>query len=314
MVSRNYVIKYNKFPNIDFIEGILSNWLWEDDFTYSYFLRGLHIKNNICTYEAYYNEMLVGLITAWKSEYHQNCSYFSIVTKPQFGFEIESVLIKALLNFKEFKLPLQTSIWETSYKLKLFYEKSGFLEVRRTYMPSLRISKIDIDQVFPEFNGQDVYIKDISSISNNQKLKFKLIHLVRENYEKTHKVNPVAAQSFEKWEELIFNEETIQNGSYIVLGDNEILAYSLLHYSNTPNKFEFGWRGVNGNTDIRLMLLLTAYQINFAIENRVKCIKAEVDTTDYFSVEMLKFFPFSPAPSLLTFQKRANYELNPQRL
>ncbi|MEK4485819.1 hypothetical protein MHH81_09485 [Psychrobacillus sp. FSL H8-0484] len=304
MLRSDYAIKYNNSPNIEVIKELLSIWVLDDDFTYRYFLRGLHIKNNICTFEAYDNQFLVGLITAWKSEFHPYCTYFAMVTKPHTGFEIESILIEALYKFKEIELPLQTSIWESSYRLKTFYEESGFLEVRRTYSPLLRTSKIDCKQVFPEFNGQETYIKDINSIGNHQELKFKLINLVIENYKKSHIVNPVGVHSYEKWEELIFNEDTILNGSYMVLKEHEIYAYSLLHYSDTPNQFEFGWRGTKENTDVRFMLILTAYQINFAIENGVNYIEAEVDTTDYFSLEMLKYFPFSPAPSLMTFQKR----------
>jgi hypothetical protein len=79
----------------------------------------------------------------------------------------------------------------------------------------------------------------------------------------------------------------------------------LLHYSDSPNKFEFGWRGTRHNADIELMLMLTAHQVNFAEKNGINSIEAEVDSTDNFSIEMLKFFPFSPSPSLLTFQKRS---------
>ncbi|WP_419962346.1 hypothetical protein [Psychrobacillus sp. BM2] len=303
MFRSDYAIKYNNSPNIEAIKEILSNWVWDDDFTYRYFLRGINSKNNICTYEAYDNEILVGLITAWKSEFHPYCIYFAMVTKPHIGLEIESILIEALYNFKEIELPLQTSIWESSYRLKNFYEEIGFLEVRRTYLPLLKTSNIDYKQVFPEFNGLDICIQDLNRIGDNKELKFKLIDIVRENYEKAHTVNPVGVHSIQKWEELIFNEDTVQSGSYIILKDNEIQAYSLLHYSNTPNQFEFGWRGTRENTDVRLMLMLTASQINFAIENGITYIEAEVDTTDYFSLEMLKFFPFSPAPSLLTVQK-----------
>lgn len=303
MFRNDYAIKYNNSPNIEAIKEILSNWVWDDDFSYRYFLRGINSKNNICTYEAYDNEMLIGLITAWKSEFHPYCTYFAMVTKPHIGLEIESILIEALYNFKEIELPLQTSFWESSYRVKSFYEEIGFFEVRRTYSPLLKTSNIDYKQVFPEFNGLDIFIQDLNIIGNNKELKFKLIDLVRENYEKAHTVNPVGVHSIQKWEELIFNEDTVPSGSYIILKDNEIQAYSLLHYSNIPNQFEFGWRGTRENTDLRLMLMLTASQINFAIENGVKYIEAEVDTTDYFSLEMLKFFPFSPAPSLLTVQK-----------
>jgi hypothetical protein len=305
VIKSNYEVKPNISPNIENIKEVLSNWLGDDDFTYHYFLRGLNIKHTICTYEAYDNEKLVGLITAWNSEFHPYCTYFAMVTDAHRGYEIESLLINELLNFEKVKFPLQTSIWESSYRLKTFYEQSGFLEYRRTYTPSLRVSKVDLERLFPELELQSIYIKDLKSISNQQELKSQLISLVKGNYEKTHIANPVGDQGIEKWKELIFNEDLIEDGSYIVLKENEIYAYSLLHYSDTPNKFEFGWRGTRRNADIGLMLMLTAHQVNFAEKNGINSIEAEVDSTDNFSIEMLKFFPFSPAPSLLTFHKRS---------
>jgi hypothetical protein len=305
VIISNYEVKPNGSPNIENIKEVLSNWLGDDEFSYLYFLRGLNIKHTICTYEAYDNEKLVGLITAWNSEFHPYCTYFAMVTDAHMGYEIESLLVNKLLDFEKVKFPLQTSIWESSYRLKTFYELSGFLEVRRTYSPSLRVSKVDLERLFPQLKLQDIYIKDLKSIDNQQELKLQLISLVKGNYEKTHIANLVADQSIEKWEELIFNEDTIEDGSYIVLKDNEIYAYSLLHYSDSPNKFEFGWRGTRHNADIELMLMLTAHQVNFAEKNGINSIEAEVDSTDNFSIEMLKFFPFSPSPSLLTFQKRS---------
>jgi hypothetical protein len=305
VIKTNYEVKPYISPSNENIKEVLLNWLGDDEFSYHYFLRGLNIKHTICTYEAYDNEKLVGLITAWNSDFHPYCTYFAMVTDAHMGYEIESLLVNKLLDFEKVKFPLQTSIWESSYRLKTFYEQSGFLEVRRTYTPSLRVSKVDLERLFPQLKLQDIYIKDLKSIGNQQELKFQLISLVKGNYEKTHITNPVADQSIEKWEELIFNVDTIADGSYIVLKDNEIYAYSLLHYSDTPNNFELGWRGTRHNSDIELMLMLTAHQVNFAEKNGINFIEAEVDSTDNFSIEMLKFFPFSPSPSLLTFHKRS---------
>ena len=81
MFKSDFAIKNTSTPNMEVIKEILSNWVWDDDFTCSYFLRGMHKKNNICTYEAYENEILVGLITAWKSEFHPYCTYFALATK-----------------------------------------------------------------------------------------------------------------------------------------------------------------------------------------------------------------------------------------
>lgn len=295
-------INDNNSPNVELIKEKLSSW-GVDDFTLQYFLRGLLLKNKICTVEAFEHNELVGLLTSWRTDFHPFCTYFSIVSKPHIGFGIEDALLEFFSERKDIQYPLQTSIWESSYRLKLFFEENGFVEIRRTYSPLLKTSRIDCRQAFPDIIMEDYSIKDLQSAAKNPELKLKLICLVKENYEISHFANPVGEHGLEKWEQLIFDEDTILQGSFVVLKDNEILAYALLHSSDNPNHFEFGWRGTKANTDVRFMLWLTAYQINYAVEKGVNSIEAEIDTTDESALEMLKFFPFSPAPTLITFQK-----------
>jgi len=300
------LIKHNISPDIDFLKDFLTKWAGNDEFTQNQILRGVKSKNNFCTYEAYEEGRLVGLLTAWTSDFHPYCTYFSLVTNPFLDNKVETFLLQSLYRTPGIKFPLQTSIWETSYRFKTFYEDNEFVEIRRTYLPLLRRSKIEINQVFADIVAHNLTIKDLDSIKDNELLKFKLTSLVKENYSRTHSKNPVGELDFLKWKKLIFNDETNLDGSYIALKDNEIIAYSLLHFSESPNMFEFGWRGTRDYTDIRVMLMLTALQVNFAAENGVDFIEAEIDTTDHFAVEILKFFPFSSAPALLTFQKRKN--------
>ena len=304
MNESKYVIKHNDSPDIKGIEGFLSECLRNDALTYNYLLRGLKSNNNVCTYEAYENERLVGVITAWKTEFHPYCTYFSMATELQFNYEIESLLIESLYNIKGIEYPLQTSVWETAYRHKTFFEKNEFTEIRRTYMPVIRSFIVDVKKAFADILTQDLTVIDFKCIKNNQNLKISLINLIKENYSKIHAENPLGEHNQDKWEKLIFNEDVVQEGSYIVLINDEIIAYSLLHYSDTSSKYEFGWRGTSEKADISFVLLLTAHQLNFAEANGVEFIEAEVDTTDYFSIEMLKFFPFSPAPTLLTLQRR----------
>jgi len=299
------LIKHNISPDIDFLKDLLSKWVENDEFTQTHFLRGVKSKNNFCTYEAYEEGRLVGLLTAWTSDFHPYCTYFSIATNPFLDNKVEALLLQSLYKTPGIRFPLQTLIWETSYRLKTFFEDNEFVVIRRTYMPMLRSSKIEINQVFADvLAAHELTIKNLNSIKDNELLKFELTSLVKENYSRTHSKNPVGELDLLKWEKLIFNDETNLKGSYIALKDNEIIAYSLLHFSETPNMFEFGWRGTRNYMDIRVMLMLTSLQVNFAAENGVDFIEAEIDSTDHFAIEMLKFFPFSSAPALLTFQKK----------
>ncbi|WP_214783500.1 hypothetical protein [Bacillus sp. ISL-45] len=304
MAMKEYLIKHNKSPDMDFLKGFLSKWAGNDAFTQNQILRGVKSKNNYYTYEAYEEGTLVGILTSWTSEFHPYCTYFSVVSNPFLDNKVEALLLQSLYKTSGIRFPLQTLIWETSYRLKTFYEDNEFDEIRRTYMPVLTSSKIEINQVFPDIAAHNLTIKDLYSIKDNELLKLKLISLVKENYSRVHAKNPVGEHDLVEWEKLIFNEGTNLKGSYIALKDNELVAYSLLHSSETPNMFEFGWRGTRNYTDVRVMLMLTALQVNFAAENDVDFIEAEIDSTDHFAKEMLKFFPFSSAPALLTFQKR----------
>lgn len=297
------LVKQNISPDIEFLKGFLSKWMGYDEFSQNHILRGVKSKNNFCTYEAYEDGMFAGLLTAWKSSFHPYCTYFSMATNPFLDNKVEALLLQSLYKIPGTRFPLQTLIWETSYRLKTFYEDNEFVEIRRTYMPIIRTSKIEINQVFSDVLADNLIIKDLISIQDNELLKFKLINLIKDNYRCVHSENPVGEHDLVVWGKLIFNVETNLKGSYIALRDNEIIAYSLLHFSETPNIFEFGWRGTKNFTDIRVMLMLTALQVNFAAENGVDRIEAEIDTTNHFAIEMLKFFPFSSAPALLTFQK-----------
>lgn len=305
MTNSEYIIKNVISSDMNHLKELLSEWVDIDEFTYINIMRAVKSKKHICMYEAYENGEIVGLLTAWESDFHPYCTYFSIALKPFLNFKVEAMLLESLEKTQDIIFPLQTSIWETSYRLKTFYEGNEFNEKRKTYMPILKSNKVDVNLVFGDILAQDLSIKDFNSIKNNELLKSELIKLVRENYSKTHSINPVGEHDLHKWEKIIFNDETILKGSYFALKDDEIIAYSLLHFSETPNMYEFEWRGARGKTDLRIMLLLTALQVNFAAENSVDLLEAEVDSTDHFAIEMLKFFPFSPAPALLTFQKNA---------
>jgi hypothetical protein len=127
---------------------------------------------------------------------------------------------------------------------------------------------------------------------------------VKENYELAHQDNPVGSHSLHTWEDLIFNEDTCLEGSFVLLERNEILAYSLLHYTEDPNKLEFGWRGANTHVDNNYVVYLTGCQINCSYKNNIRMIEAEIDTTDFYSMEILKFIMFGTGETLLTFQKK----------
>lgn len=276
----------------------------DDDFSKWYFERGWQSSLNVCTYIAKNSEEVIAAITAWKSTFHPYCTYFSILIHPLYRNDgVEKLLLENVQAAQSNIAPIQTSIWETSYSLKDFYDKNGFLEIRRTYTSSLNISSLEnLETQFLKTNSfSNVSINSLREISH---LKGKLVPFVKKIYEVTHVANPTGINDLAKWEKLIFNEDTLLDGSFVALtNDDDILGFALLHTGDNPKVLEFGWRGVSENCDLNLIILLTIFQTRYARKNGYKLIKGEIDTTDIFSIEMLKFFPFNPSPSLITYQK-----------
>ncbi|MED3656292.1 hypothetical protein P4489_18630 [Heyndrickxia sporothermodurans] len=268
-----------------------------------YLLNIVGSSNLKFAYSAFCENKLVGFIIAWTSSFHPYCTYFRILSNPLYSkLKIEEKLLSTLEKLEEINFPIQTSIWETSVNLKRVYENNGFKEIRRTYMPKLTVS--DIKEELPDCSNE-YRIITLAEVLSNRKLMDRLTHVVKDNYEKTHIVNPVASVGVKKWRELIVSDDIIANGSFIYVDKNEnnIIAYSFLHESDKKNSFELGWCGVSNNQKKNLVPQLIFQQIKYCIKKDVKFIIGEFDTTDQYALEVLQSFPFAPCPTWITYQK-----------
>ncbi|MGV3464943.1 MAG: GNAT family N-acetyltransferase [Heyndrickxia sp.] len=277
-----------------------------DELSRSYFERGWKSSFNMGTFIAKNNLDLIGIVTAWKSSFHPHCLYFTLIVHPLYrGETVEHHLLASLENVSA-DLPLQTSIWETNFSLKNLFENYGFTEMRRTFMPTLNITLLkDIDlELIQKHQLNEIYIQSLSEIKNDHEMKKQLVTFAKETYEKTHKANPPREGDLMEWEKLIFYEDTLLEGSNILIKDNEIIGFAMLHIGEESDCLEFGWRGVKEEKyHNNLITLLTAFQIKYAKGHGYKYIKGEIDTTDPYSLEILKAFPFTPSPTWITYKK-----------
>lgn len=309
--STQLQFEVNNQENEEQVNGLLSSCFSEEDNqSKRHFLQGLKNPNKIYSIDAKLGHSLIGSAVAWNTEFHPFCTYFSIIVNPLYKGEIGCALLKHIEDYLAIKFPIQTSVWETSFSLKSLYENNGFREVRRTNISKLNLSLVpNRNAIINKFQLAPLQnlVVSLSEISSNHKLKVKVITLVKETYKQTHKVNPLGVHEIEKWEQIIFGKNTILEGSYIIVNNNDVLGFALLHGSDDPNHLEFGRRGKKANSEDNIILLLTTYQIHFAKCRGYTSIKGEFDNTDPYSMELLNYFPFSPSPTLITLQKVRPY-------
>ncbi|MGG5738173.1 MULTISPECIES: GNAT family acetyltransferase [Bacillus cereus group] len=268
----------------------------------SYLFNLLQDNKTKCAYVAYYKKDVVGIFFAWNSNFHPYCTYFRIYTKPFYsGLHIEQFLLNEIQKRENFKLPLQTSIWETSAHLKAYYEEHNFTEIRRTYMPILDLQKIILTNQILNLN---YHLQTLSNILSNNSLLKKLAHLVKMNYEQTHLANPVASFPLETWQKMILADDILLEGSFLIIDEeNEIIGYSFLHTSKKDNTLELGLCGTHTTDNLPLLKLLVLEQTTYANKNGYSFVQGEFDSTSMYAMEILKSFPFNPCPTWITYQK-----------
>lgn len=260
-------------------------------------------NNTVFVRTALYEQQVVGTVFAWESAFHSNCLYFRIFVAPSFqGEDIEKALLEVITEHAQHQnndlLPLQTSIWETSVRLKKLYETNGFEELRRTYMPILQVKDALICTSFT----LDHNIQTIAEVSQDKELTNKLVELVQRNYTKTHIDNPVSENiGQDVWEKLVFAEDLLVKGSYVYLEGGEILAYSFLHESDDENTFELGWCGASCDKNQEVIQTLVQRQVSYTKGQGVTNLLGEFDTTDEAAMSVLASFPFAPCPTWVTY-------------
>lgn len=253
-------------------------------------------------YSAFYGSKLIGIVFAWTSSFHPNCTYFRILSDPFYKrMKIDEVLLAELEEKYTDNSPLQTSLWETSINLTEMYRNSGFKEIRKTYMPKLKVAEViehahDISEKYS--------LITLAQALSNESLMKKLTYLVKKNYEETHLANPIKELEIQEWEKMILAGDTLLNGSYIYIDEVEedIVAYAFLHESDSKESYELGWCGAANIGNKKLIPDLTIHQAKYASDQGVQFIIGEFDNTDAYAMEVLKNLPFTPCPAWITYQ------------
>jgi hypothetical protein len=265
-----------------------------------YLLHILKSTKLYCAYTAVCEDQIVGMITAWTSDFHPNCTYFQILSYPyNQQMNVEKALLIKLEKHLTTKLSLQTSIWQTRSSLKLLYENNGFIETRKTYMPVLKIEEGDDASL--KTNG---VIKTLADISLDYHMINKLTQLVKNIYEQTHLDNPVAKLTLEDWQQMILADDVVMDGSLIYLNATEtnVLAYSFLHDAEENETLELGWCGCEGQ-HIDLILQLVRSQVDYARKQGIQFMIGEFDSTSKYAMEVLRNIPFPPCEAWITYRK-----------
>lgn len=257
------------------------------------------------TYVARLNGCAVGLGVAWNNKMHPSAARCAVAVHPIYRQQGIGGKLFDSIRKSTGQMPLTTSLWETHFQGMRFALKHGFKEFRRTYTSSLSISDLNLSSYreLVDETVQDGYrIVPMSLITDSEQRRY-IASLCKNMYTETHQDNPPVELTDAEWLEMTFADDLIQQGSFVIIHDNEVKAVSLLHEGRDRGTLEFGWRGIAEShrcKEQNLLRMMAFTQVEFAVSHGAEVMLLECDSTDRLSQYVLELLPFAPSPAWIT--------------
>lgn len=284
--------KYKQFGDSDnrlkpFVGKVFSN---DKDLEQS-FLASMGSNMNkgiyVCSDE---NGFIVAAITH-QSSWHPHCVYVRL------AYDLNRINKDALSQLVgdlkgAFEQPLFFLIDNRFSGLDHALLDEGLRLIRKTEVVTFRPQKREIIAV-------DQQVMAISAIANEPILMTSLFELCKTIYTETHADNPVRDFPLASWERIIMEDLNDEN-SYVVVDDNKVIAFSLMHQVE-EDKWELGWVGVEKRSELNLLDQLISMQLHNATKLGIMEIEKEVDSTCPYSLHIAKSLSYDISETLYAF-------------
>ena len=229
-------------------------------------------------------------VSAHESGWHPHCVYIRLaydLARPDLG------LLHTATEFlsNKFSKPLFFLLDDRLRSLQDILKTQEFKMIRKTEVVHFK----------PYKHAKEIVssLTTIAQISEDADLMHSLVNLLIRTYTETHRSNPVGDHSEESWTEIAF-DELLENHSYVILEEKEVIAFSLM-YEGDNNSWELGWIGVDGQENLPLLDVLLAQQLNDVTEKEISYIEKEVDSTCPYSLYICKSVDYEVEETLYAY-------------
>ncbi len=230
-----------------------------------------------------YNELVLavneqsvfGLALSWTNAFHPTAKYVR-------HYGVAPQLLDQLLEKVTPQNKVVYSCFEDETEQILLFEQKGFTLFRKTYMESIQIEALLVALTPAQLQEN---LRSLHEVLQNNEQRESLFKLLKFNYEQSHLLNEVADYTWQDWEGHLLGDEPDLDLSYVVVEENEVKGYIMIH-KNSEDHYEVGWVGLSEGGDLQGTLKRQL----MAMQNRgAKTVGIEVDTTDHFAMQLFEF-------------------------
>lgn len=228
---------------------------------------------------------VVGIGSLSRNDFHPYREYIKIFVQPENRkMGIGRELFDALL-YQSKQKKFQTSISSKDEVAISFLEHCGFNLARKCYTPILKNDEPIIINSYPT-------IKELSPAIQNEVFALQL-----DNYREFHQaINPLNERiSFYQWKEMLC-ENLDLNRSYILLKDEEVVAYVLCYEGDAPGKIEIGYVGGRNISSLEEYVIFYKQVADLLIQE-FDIVEIEADDVDLYASALLNQFTYDQSDS-----------------
>lgn len=190
-----------------------------------------------------------------------------------------------------------------------FLIAKGFVEVRREYMWSLDVSRVDLARCAEFEEGiytQSVKIKTLSELRADHKYCDRLYTLYNNLVQGMSAQESVATASYTFFmENMLNNTNSLPEAYFVAIHDNEYIGMNVLHTKPKKNYLFNEFTGVIEQYRRKhIALALKLRGIVYARENGYTAIETYNNTANHSILKLNEYLGFVREPALITFVKK----------
>jgi hypothetical protein len=269
-------------------------------------------KRNSVTFVAFHNERLLGMMTRFERSFHPYTTTLDSAIDPAtdngLRRQLEEALFEQIVRDLAKDRILRAQLLEHQPQEIQFLQRKQFLEMRRTWTPKVSVSGLPADLFVDSLNAileRSYAVRRLNELRHDPEFMQRLTEANREYYLATHQINPPCNCDLREWQNMAYGPDLIPEATFVVLKNDQIVAFSSLCVSDSENACDVAWFASTPEHVTDSLLLnqaLKAKELEYARTQAITNLCFEFDSTDPQSMALLETMPIDRGLAWITYQ------------
>jgi hypothetical protein len=271
----------------------------------------LHLpRKHAVSVAAFHGQKMVGFATRYERDAHPHTTTVELATDVGRGGAAPlDLLYKQVTSSLARERLLRTLVNERQTAELKYFSGAGFREVRRTWTPTVLVSKIPKSLyatavLHTQRKGYEIQTLRAAMTANDPHFILRLTEAHRDHYLDTHAINPPKLRNLNAWRDVFLGKDSVPDATFVAMKRGKIAAYASVRCTEQA-MCEVAWFATTSDFRADSLLLnqaLKAKEIEYVRAKGVKRLSFELDSTDSQAMALMRTLPTDRGIPWITLQ------------